>query len=214
MFTFQSIESLQPLPPAPKRTQRKILAALIAIIIIVAAVFSGVYFVFFTKSPSTLANSLGQTGWSISEISKASPSSSLYYNAGTSTWTFTPPENEEYLTVAFDLSHGTTAGTLDVQDILLVIDGQQEFNPIGYDKTVGTIYGNFTAEAGSVFILCYETGTDQVMLSMPTFGDGSNYSTADLNFVYDVPTHLLDGTHTLQMRLTGGSLTSQFSLTK
>ena len=97
------------------------------------------------SSNNNQTSSLPNSDWSITQVSTAEVSSQLHVSLGLDSYTFTPTSSDDsFLTVHFDLAPKTSAGTLDLQNIVLTIDGQQ-YTPDGMDSRVGSLSGNVTA---------------------------------------------------------------------
>lgn len=187
-------------PPSGKKT-RKIAAIAIAAIVVIAVVIVGVYFFANTAPNNSINNSttsLPESDWSITQVTDAPVSSTIYASLGLSTYTFTPTSSSDsFLTVTFDLAPTSGAGTLDLQNIVLTVDGQP-YTPSGMDSRVGILTGNVTQNKVEAQIIFQEGGSDMYTIYWPVHD-----STQNIDLIYVVPTAYLNSGHNLQLQISG-----------
>lgn len=138
------------------------------------------------------------SGWSIGQVTSAQISTSIYASLGLDTYTFTPTSStDSFLTVTFDLAPKSDATMLDLENIVLSVDGQP-YIPSGMDSRVGSLSGNVTVEEVEAEIVFVESGTDLYTIYWPVHEGIRN-----INLIYVVPTAYLNGTHNLQLQIAG-----------
>lgn len=191
-----------------------------------------------TPSPSPGTNQT-TSFWTLS-ISNASANTTMSATLSHDypKWIVTPDNiNDTFLTVEFNLNASEGAEPLVPDDILLVVDGNQEFQPFCLDDVFGsfqgsrnsTFFGNLSINVVDGRITNYlvisnfegifdaQQATFQISVHEQA-GDGilsvfrQTDITSTFGFVYTIPKIYLDGTHNLQLRLTGMSNGQQLNV--
>jgi hypothetical protein len=144
-------------------------------------------------------------------------------------WIVTPENTiDTFLTVEFNLNASESPEPIRPNDILLVVDGNQEFQPLCLDD----VFGNFQGSRNSTFtglsinvtdgkitnnltianftgIIDTQQATFQIEVQEQSGGllavARQTDTTNKFRFVYTIPKIYVDGTHNLQLRLTGFS---------
>lgn len=118
---------------------------------------------------------------------------------GRPAYSFSPGDIDDvFVLVAFLLSADSQAEALDVQDIVLVADGSDEFRPVGYsdgvNSYVGRFSGTFTPKGADLNVEFDPGGNVDVqrdLLSQPFV------------FIYVVPREYVNSNHRFQLTIAG-----------
>lgn len=119
-------------------------------------------------------------------------------------YTFHPDSMDDiFVLIGFDLSAASLAPTLDVQDIVLMIDGSVGIRPVGYSDSLEDCVGKFTGSftpGGADYYVKFEI---EPAPGNPGGGRGRKSGLQYHRFVYVVPQKYLDGKHRFQLTIAG-----------
>jgi hypothetical protein len=146
--------------------------------------------------------------WSLVNVTNTKTSFYLHtYPVGGTGYIIQPTEtNYIYLLVKFELSANDNANTLDVQDIVLLVDGTYQLRPVGLSPTtvvssyqcfVGNFTGTINPTIANFSVFLEKSGT-KILDDTITSGTHPAFI-----FIYRLPQTSLDGTHSLELRIAG-----------
>jgi hypothetical protein len=155
--------------------------------------------------------------WSLVNVTDTKTSFYLHtYSAGGTGYIIQPNETDYiYLLVKFELSANDNANTLDVQDIVLLVDGTYQLRPVGLSPTtvvssyqcfVGNFTGTINPTIANFSVFLEKSGT-KILDDTITSGTHPAFI-----FIYRLPQTSLDGTHSLELRIAGATSGVSFTV--
>ena len=168
-----------------------------------------------TSNPATTTAPTTES-WTITKVTEAESKTSL--TSSTFGKTYNPKSTDNvFLYVGFGLKTTVEGGTLDIQRILVVVDGIHSFGPVGDGQPNGAVgdlmLGNITDEPKFYgFTATFEfvdLDTSKVD-SYSTFFSNSYASPVELVFL--LPKAYLDGTHPLELKVAGSIEGVEFTI--
>jgi hypothetical protein len=175
-----------------KRTSA--LALVVLAIVVTTAV--GVYYVG-TQSYNAADS------WTITNIVKATNTTSLHQSSTTYDPGFDYTTNESYsfLLVSFDIRMGDKAEPLNATDIIVLVDGTQKFQPCGLSIGLDSYVGDFSGTLnGTNYNEAEFTTINSSGYRMDSYPAGPPYT-----FVYILPSICIDGGHSFQLKIAGSA---------